>query len=189
MRSSNRGIFRNITGPFSENISEIEPKLQIIEQEMGAHDIFLVGGARFKGYTTYNSDFDAYAYDSQSGIIIDLRPGSTLQTQVPQPSTAHRCFNTLWVGKDAPYVQQAQQECLQQYQMLDDEAHAQALYALEDDLLKRYLMHKGFPYSKRHLSLESSRHADIDGDSAFYDRSYRSAATQLFAKYIYIPKI
>ena len=111
--------------------------------------------------------------------------------KVPDPNVMHICFNTIWVGTNREHLLKARSECAKSYFSLtsDSPERHQALRALENDLLKYHLLHKGFPYYYDELSPESARFCDIDGNSAFYNRRYRSVATCLFAKYIHNPQI
>jgi hypothetical protein len=68
-------------------------------------------------------------------------------------------------------------------------ARRQSLERLEQDLLQYRLMHKGIKRIYENASENTQYFTDIDGASAFYDHRYRRIASQLFAKYVFLPQL
>lgn len=174
----------NITGPFSANYYPWEtPKPQ-------GDEIILIGGSHLKGYSATTSDSDYYFFDPFKKRIKDFCEELKDHSQIPDQNIAHICLDTIWTSRRLE-LSSIHRDCILQYLKLpaDSIARRQSLERLEQDLLQYRLMHKGIKRIYENVSENTQYFTDIDGASAFYDRRYRRIASQLFAKYVFLPQL
>jgi hypothetical protein len=109
---------------------------------------------------------------------------------VPDQNIAHICLNTVWIS-ERNNLKEIQNDCIRRYLELEPNSveRSQSLERLEQDLLQYRLMHKGIKRIYENVSEATKHFIGIDGASAFYDRRYRRIATQLFVKYVFLPKL
>lgn len=175
---------RNLAGPFSANFHGWEaPKLQPAE-------IALIGGSYLKGYSSAVSDLDFYLYDPAEKSVCNYCDELKEHCAVPDQNIAHICLDTVWFSYRSD-LSELQHDCVRRYLALkpDSIERRQSLERLEQDLLQYRLMHKGIKRIYDKVSENTVQFPGIDGASAFYDRRYRGIASQLFAKYVFLPQI
>lgn len=177
-------IPHNVCGPFSLNF-----KPWLMPQPQG-NDILLIGGSNLKGYSSTVSDIDTYHYEAECKQIRPFCSDLNAYRTVPDQNIAHICLDTVWFSYRAD-LQTIHDDCIREYLNLspDSLVRKQSIERLEQDLLQYRLMHKGIRRIYECVSMETKNFSDIDGSSAFYDRHYRRIATQLFAKYVFLPQI
>ena len=181
-RTENRHIGKDfklgrVDGKFLENL------VQASIPEPGDDEIILVGGALLKGYGRHNSDLDIYHYDLESRQI------SGLEVMALNPANiVHLIMNCAWVGKTECVTRIAQAEAASFFKGVEGAVRASCEGRLENDMLQFGLMHKGFPSAHPDdCSARTRKYDSIDGGSAFYDDRYRTIATKLFVKYVFLP--
>lgn len=165
----------NLAGPFSPNLLQFLPDLMQIQESLCGHEIVLISGSRLKGYSITNSDFDVFRLEApKSPCVID------------NVNYAFYCMVSAWMGGESVRNLRtiAQDRFLKS---LDTTLRPQILRRLESGLLQYRLLQKGFQRFYHISHFATARFSSIDGDCAFYDENYRRIATQLFAKYVFLP--
>ena len=104
------------------------------------------------------------------------------------PHAAHLYFDSIWIGGDGVTdllevaIRKAEAYC----GALD---RRRSIERLEIDLLQYRLLHKGYQRFMRGYNSLAKGYPNLDGDCPFYDEGYRKIATELFAKYVFIPQL
>ncbi len=168
-----------LAGPFSPNITPLWNELEMIQAGLQPEEIVLIGGSRLKGYGVEISDLDVFRLQDLTNNPV-MKAGS--------PHAVHVYFNTLWLGgSGVTNLGEIAAKHAAAYFGRPD--RAMALERLESDLLQYRLLHKGFSRFYGGYNSAAKGYAEMDGDCPFYDDKYRSLATELFAKYVFIPTI
>ncbi len=170
---------RNATGPFYNNV-DIDALKNI--HFSSDNEIIILNGSRLKGYGRPDSDYDYRQYDAMSGSILE-EPNLSENPEY----IIHWLLFGAWIGISEEQTRKAQLEAVSRYYKLSERSRINSMLCLEKTLLQYRLMHKGVFCAYANIS-EKTKHLDsIDGDSAFYDDRYRTIASQLFLKYIFLP--
>lgn len=167
-----------LAGPFSVNLPSLVRDLEKVQSELKPHDMVLVGGSRLKGYGVSDSDLDVFSLKGLENNK-EMRAGS--------PHAAHLYFNSIWIGGDGvmDLLKVAMKKAEAYYDTPD---RRRSIERLESDLLQYRLLHKGYQRFMRGRNSLAEGYSDLDGDCPFYDEGYRKVATELFVKYVFIPK-
>lgn len=168
-----------LAGPFSINLRALAGDFEKVQAKLGPQDIALVGGSRLKGYAITSSDLDVFS-------LKELE--NDKEMYVGSPHAAHLYFNSVWIGGDrvTNLLEVAVKKAETYYNAPDRRT---SIERLEIDLLQYRLLHKGYQrFMRGHNSLAKG-YSDLDGDCPFYDEGYRKIATELFVKYVFIPKL
>lgn len=168
-----------LAGPFSPNLLALVGDFEKIQSELKPYDIVLVGGSRLKGYGVTDSDFDVFSLERLENIK---------ETHVGSPHAAHLYFNSVWIGGDGVTdLMKVAVKKVETYYSTPD--RRMSIERLESDLLQYRLLHKGYQKFMRGCNSLATGYTDLDGDCPFYDEGYRKIATELFVKYVFIPKL
>jgi hypothetical protein len=167
-----------LAGPFSANLPTLARDFEKVQSELKPQDIVLVGGSRLKGYGVFDSDLDVFSLKGLENNK-EMRAGS--------PHAAHLYFNSIWIGGDGvmELLEVAIGKAEAYYGAPD---RRRSIERLESDLLQYRLLHKGYQRFMRGRNSLAEGYSDLDGDCPFYDEGYRKIATELFVKYVFIPK-
>ncbi len=167
-----------LSGPFSFNIGSMRADLEKIQAALKPNEVALVGGSRLRGYGTNKSDLDVFKLDELERNPA-LMPGS--------PHAASLYYASLWLsGSEARDLDALAMNYAAVYFSKPD--RARAIEQLETGLLQYRLLHKGFVRFYGGYNSVAKGYPEMDGDCAFYDERYRKIATELFAKYVFIPR-
>lgn len=166
-----------LAGPFSPNMTAFMSELRSIQTKLEPDEIVLVGGSRLKGYGLRDSDFDVFK-------LRDLEKRTTMAAG--SPNTAHIYFNALWLGGEEVdnLAGVALKYAMKYFGKADRHL---SIERLENDLLQYRLLHKGFRRFYGEYATITGEYTEMDGNCAFYDERYRKIATELYAKYVFIP--
>lgn len=168
-----------LMGPFSANLPALARDFEKVQSELEPQDIAIVGGSRLKGYGVLDSDLDVFSLKRLEGSK-EMCAGS--------PHAAHLYFDSIWIGGDGVTdllevaIRKAEAYC----GALD---RRRSIERLEIDLLQYRLLHKGYQRFMRGYNSLAKGYPNLDGDCPFYDEGYRKIATELFAKYVFIPQL
>lgn len=167
-----------LAGPFSPNMEVLQSELEIVQASLESKEVVLVGGSRLRGYGVCESDLD---------ILKLCEVENNPMLVVGNPHGAAVYYNTFWLGGSAVknLDEIAMSYAAKYFGRLD---RTRAIEKLENDLLQYRLLHKGFVRFYGAHNSTARQYAEMDGDCPFYDDMYRRIATELFAKYIFIPK-
>ena len=171
-----------LEGPFSDNITAIESRLEEIASNLRPSEIVFVGGSQLKGYGTTNSDLDIWNLDQLETSEV-FHPGS--------PFATHIYFDTIWLGgreaeNKLEYLADHISSIYTDSELytMRPEIRRRAIRSLESDLLLYRLLHKGF---SRFTGIDEFYvPSEMEGDSPFYCDEYRKIATMLYAKYVWL---
>lgn len=164
-----------LQGPFFPNLKSLD--IEKLSYDLKLNEIKLVGGSRFKGYGTVDSDLDTW-------LLSDLLGHD--EFYLGSPHAAHIYFNTAWIcNSDNTNWDSIIDDILKAYD--DPKNRHRSLQRIEFDLLLYRLLHKGFSRMTGIGQFETTSYITMDGDCPFYHDRYRRIATMLFAKYIFIP--
>ena len=167
----------DLSGPFSPNLSSMDNELVAVQKILATDKMAIIGGSRLKGYGTEDSDLDIFDPEELAKIPT-MRSGS--------PHAAHIYFNMVWVGScEVKNLTEAALAKAKAY--FGSRERLMSIERIESDLLQYRLLHKGFRLFHNGFHSMASGYPDMDGDCPYYDDSYRRIATQLFAKYVFIP--
>lgn len=166
-----------LAGPFSLNVTPLRSELEMIQAGLQPEEIVLIGGSRLKGYGVDTSDLDVFRLQDLTNNPV-MKAGS--------PHAVHVYFNTLWLGGSG-VINLGEIAAKHAAAYFGRPDRAMALERLESDLLQYRLLHKGFSRFYGGYNSAAKGYAEMDGDCPFYDDKYRSLATELFAKYVFIP--
>lgn len=174
----------NIAGPFSANFHE-----WMLPQPHN-DEIILIGGSFLKGYSATSSDIDRYFYNPEQKQVTVFCKELKDCCVIPNQNIAHICLDTVWLSRRIE-LKDIQHHCIEQYLKLAPNSveRRQSLERLEQDLVQYRLMHKGIKRIYGNISEHTKYFPEIDGTSAFYDRRYRRIASQIYAKYVFLPQI
>ncbi len=168
-----------LEGPFSPNMPKFMKELGSLQNSLEPEEVVLVGGSRLKGYGLKMSDFDVFNLRRLSNSPI-MTAGSV--------HAVHLYFNALWIGGNK--VKHLKELAMNHASIYFREADCSTLVErLESDLLLYRLLHKGFSRFCGGYSSAAKDYPEMDGNCPFYDDQYRRIATELFAKYVFIPTI
>lgn len=168
-----------LAGPFSANLPILTGDFKKVQEELGPQDIVLVGGSRLKGYGVADSDFDVFS-------LKELK--NSAEMYAGSPHAAHLYFNSVWVGGDGvTNLFEIAAEQVKAY--YDTPDRRRSIERLESDLLQYRLLHKGYQRFTGECNSLAKGYPDLDGDCPFYNEGYRKVATELFAKYVFIPHL
>lgn len=197
----------NIEKQLSQNIDQntIQHYNNIITQDEElnkiTYPIIIIYGSKLKGYATPNSDTDKAVFirpncnhnpDQINKTIQNKLPGTLKiqltthnnqltittpnppQKQTGNPYDTHILFNGVWIG-DTPTKTTLCNNLLKP--MLNHPQPIKNIYirALEQDLLQYRLLHRG--YETHHKTTNPT----------YLDDGYRTLATKLYLKYIFLP--
>lgn len=167
-----------LEGPFSTNLPALTNDLEKIQTKLEPREIVLVGGSRLKGYGVAGSDLDVFNLE-RLGINTEMYAGS--------PHAAHLYFNSIWIGGDrvTNLLEVAADKTKAYYGAPN---RRMSIERLESDLLQYRLLHKGYQRFTGSCNSLAKGYPNLDGDCPFYDEDYRRIATELFVKYVFIPK-
>lgn len=167
----------NLAGPFSRNLDELKEGLEEIQSHLNPKEIVLVTGSRLRGYGTHDSDWDIFKLaDLESEEA--MRPGN--------PRTASLYFGAIWLGgSEVDNLAETAIEKASEYFGRGD--RRRSIERLESDLLQYRLLHKGYQRFYPRYNSVAKNYPEIDGNCPFYDDGYRRIATELYAKYVFIP--
>lgn len=177
----NRDEFKlhNPTGPFIDNVDyECTQQIKINND----HEFVILHDSTLKGYGRPGSDHDFYHYDALSGTIKEFSEMS----EMPEMA-AHLIMFGAWIGQSGESTRAAQMQAASRYYKLNEKSRINSMLIEEKAALQYRLMHKGMFCAYADISEETKHLNSIDGDSAFYDDRYRTIASQLYLKYIYLP--
>lgn len=165
----------NLAGPFSPNLQKFLPELAQIQRKLQPNEIILISGSRLKGYGTANSDFDAFQLQKP-----------TRQSMAEKVNYIFYCITSVWMGGESVSDLSALARRTF-FESFDKSLRSPVLRRLESGLLQYRLLQKGFQRFYGIRDFATAQYTSIDGDCAFYDERYRRIATQLFAKYVFLP--
>ncbi len=184
----------------SQNLSERLPKLSTelamaselatsLDPEM-AYNVVMLGGSRLKGYKRESSDLDLFVPSKTSEVQVDGARTVNVDAFSSDPARlASVAFDTAWIG-DAESITKLQKEILPIYFSEQNQAiRNQTTERLEQDLLEYRLLHKGFAHFYPDANPEYKKYTQMDGQSVFYETSYRVVATKIFANSIFVPRL
>ncbi len=167
----------NLAGPFSLNLLSHQKWLRELAQNLCSQQIVLINGSRLKGYGLAESDFDVI--DSQKySIDAHNLPGSN--------NHALLCLTSVWAGK-LPRADLLFQQQQMLSQCCNSFSRQTILRRLEGGLIQYRLLQKGFQRFYHIKKFATARFSSIDGDCAFYNEHFRRIATEIFAKYVFLP--
>ncbi len=168
----------NLAGPFSQNLEILQDGLERIQSSLEPDEIVLVTGSRLKGYGTQNSDWDIFRLENLENAET-MRPGS--------PRAAALYFNAIWLGGDnVQNLDEIAVSKVSEYFGRSD--RKMSIERLEQDLLQYRLLHKGYKLFHPEYRSVAEFYPEIDGNCPFYNDEYRRIATELYAKYVFIPQ-
>ena len=176
----------NISGPFSNNLSE-ELLLEISKQR--PNEIAIIGGSRLKGYARVDSDYDLFWLNPITG---EISGGYSSSIGKANPNIIHLLMDTVWAtANNGIDLRAARNGALKPYFKLPPDApeRGMCLSRLEADLVQYRLMHKGFIHTHEAQPNWLARYTVIDGASAFYDDRYREIATIILISCLDLPTI
>lgn len=165
-----------LEGPFADNIPAFKTELKEIASKLEPSEIVMVGGSKLKGYGTKDSDLDVWKLKELCASE-DLYPGSA--------EGAHIYLNTIWLGGSRSNLEQTRQQIIDLYfNSPSTFVKRRAIEKLESDLLQYRLLHKGFARFTGRMDYGVPK--EMDGDCPFYDDEYRTIATMLYVKYVWL---
>ncbi len=165
----------NPAGPFSYNLGDIS---EVIRKWPRDGYYTMIGGALLKGYAGSPSDYEIFHVKKDA-------------KRYYRPDHAHIFLNTAWVDDgDTDYLQLDRAQFVKPFLRETDKNRRKIILRdMERDLLRDSLMWRGMRSAYLDdLSYKTLGYRSIDGASAFYDDRYRRIATQLFAKYVWLPE-
>lgn len=166
-----------LQGPFFQNLKSID--IDKMTDNLPPNGMILVGGSRFKGYGTVDSDLDSW-------LLSDLLGHD--EFYLGSPHASHIYFNTAWICNSPSVLYDSIiQDVLHMYD--DPKNRRRSLERMEFDLILYRLLHKGFSRMTGIHHFETSSYLTMDGDCPFYHDGWRRIATMLFAKYVFIPHV
>ncbi|MFV0485483.1 MAG: hypothetical protein ACK5MU_04655 [Candidatus Saccharimonadales bacterium] len=180
-----------LTGPLTENLKYVEPEIAEIRSEVPEDALVFVGGSKLKGYGGDSSDLDVYIWggDATQEFYDKYDVHRVPENLDGNPNLTNVVFDTVWLGNEE-MCEKGREELVRPYLGApDDQGRIRSIERIELDLLIYRLLHKGFARMVDDVSAETKQYEAIDGSSAFYDPRYRRVATELFAKYVFIPKL
>lgn len=181
-----------LAGPFTENLKYVEPEMEKIRAEVPEDALVFVGGSKLKGYGGDNSDLDVYIWGGEAtqDFYDEYDVHRLPENLDANANLANVVFDTVWLGNDEMCAE-GREELVRPYlELPEGDERMRSVERIELDLLIYRLLHKGFARMvDDELSAETKGYEEIDGGSAFYDPRYRRVATELFAKYVFIPRL
>lgn len=167
-----------LEGPFSTNLPALASDFEKVQAKLEPREIVLVGGSRLKGYGVAGSDLDVFSLE---------RLEANKEMHAGSPHAAHLYFNSIWIGGDrVTNLLEVAMEKAEAYYSVPN--RRMSIERLESDLLQYRLLHKGYQRFTGSCNSLAKGYPDLDGDCPFYDEGYRKIATELFVKYVFIPK-
>ena len=187
------GVHKDATlaGPLTENLKYVEEEVEKIRAEAPEDALVFVGGSKLKGYGGDGSDLDVYIWGGEAtqDFYDEYDVHRVPENLDANPNLTNVVFDTVWLGSDE-MCEEGRKKLIKPYLELPEGwDRIKSIERIELDLLIYRLLHKGFQRMVDEVSTETKPYDDIDGSSAFYDPRYRRVATELFAKYVFIPKL
>ena len=185
--SPNTFRLRNPAGPFSRNIDEKDIDAILPTSK---HEHLILQGSRLKGYSRPDSDYDYFIYDDRDHKMYsyDKEKGKRELDYLTKKleSMSHILLLGAWLGDNKELTQNAQLRAARHYYNMSKARQAESLFATERTTILCRLMQKGFPCAYSDISQKTNSLNSIDGDSAFYDDRFRTVATKICVKYLYL---